>query len=81
MPASIPELLDLDILFVHCELPAPGAIDPVPNLPLAGHPAKPSYRNAGAEREEVAQQLRYVNALLTELLPPETQVKAPGTTH
>jgi len=43
-----------------------------------GHVVRASYRRAsdsthsGAEREEVAQQLRYVNALLTELLPPES---------
>jgi hypothetical protein len=40
-----------------------------------GHVVRATYRRAsssahsGAEREEVAQQLRYVNALLAELLP------------
>ena len=43
-----------------------------------GHVVRASYRRAsgsahvGAERGEVAQQLRYVNALLAELLPPES---------
>jgi hypothetical protein len=42
-----------------------------------GHVVRATYRRAsnsthsGAERGEVAQQLRYVNALLAELLPPE----------
>ncbi len=45
-----------------------------------GHVIRASYRgasnsaHAGAEREEVVQQLRYVNALLAELLPPESPV-------
>ncbi len=43
-----------------------------------GHVVRASYRRAsdsthtGAERQELAQQLRYANALLAELLPPET---------
>lgn len=42
-----------------------------------GHVVRTTYRRAsssthsGAEREEVVQQLRYANALLAELLPPE----------
>ena len=42
-----------------------------------GHVVRATYRRAsnsthtGAEKEEVSQQLRYANALLTELLPPE----------
>ncbi|MBU6483010.1 MAG: hypothetical protein KGS09_21030, partial [Nitrospirae bacterium] len=43
-----------------------------------GHVVRASYRrasdstHAGVERTEVAQQVKYVNALLSELLPPES---------